>query len=304
MLSRRSAMLSSGLLLGRRGSFGKASQPRTMVDFAVPKGACDCHTHVFGDVKNFPMWAGRSYTPPSALPREMSALHRTLQLERVVIVTPSVYGTDNSATLYGLKARRGTSRGVAVIDELTSDAELKSMGALGVCGIRVNSPRGLRPLLEKALDRVSGLGWHVQVFSSLSEVSGVEDLVMRAPVPVVIDHVAGAKPDLGVGQEGFDALLRMLRAGKAYVKVTNRFMPSGKLEASGVMVRALIAANAERVLWGTDWPHPDNRSVAGRKATDMAPFENVDDGIWLNQFAKWGGDKRMLVENPARLYKF
>jgi predicted TIM-barrel fold metal-dependent hydrolase len=304
MVSRRSAVLSAGLLLGRRGSFGKASQPRTMVDFTVPKGACDCHTHVFGDVKNFPMWAGRTYTPPSALPREMSALHRTLGVERVVIVTPSVYGTDNAATLYGLKARRGTSRGVAVIDERTSDAELKSMGALGVCGIRVNSPRGLRPLLEKALDRVSGLGWHVQVFSGLSEVAAVEDLVMRAPVPVVIDHVAGAKPDLGVGQEGFDALLRMLRAGKAYVKVTNRFMPSGKLEASGVMVRELIAANAERVLWGTDWPHPDNRSVAGRKATDVAPFEDVDDGIWLNQFAKWGGDKRMLVENPARLYEF
>ena len=304
MVSRRSAVLSAGLLLGRRGSFGKASQPRTMVDFAVPKGACDCHTHVFGDVKNFPMWAGRSYTPPSALPREMAALHRTLGVDRVVIVTPSVYGTDNASTLYGLKARRGTSRGVAVIDDGTSDAELKTMSALGVCGIRVNTPRGLRPVLEKALDRVSGFGWHVQVFSGLSEVAAVEDLVMRAPVPVVMDHVAGAKPDLGLEQEGFDALLRMVRAGKAYVKVTNRFMPSGKLEASGVMVRALIAANAERVLWGTDWPHPDNRSVAGRKATDVAPFEDVDDGIWLNQFAKGGGDKRMLVENPARLYGF
>jgi len=278
-----------------------------MVDFTVPKGACDCHTHIFGDTKNFPMWAGRSYTPPSAVPREMSALHRTLKVDRVVIVTPSVYGTDNAATLYGMRARRGTSRGIVVIDDKTPDSELKSMKAAGVCGLRLNVASGLRPKLEKAFDRASGMGWHVQIMSSLAEVMGVEDLVMRAPVPVVVDHVAGATPALGVGQPGFDALLRMVKSGKAYVKVTDRFMPSGTapaFEDSRSMVKVLIEANADRVLWGTDWPHPDNRSYPGRKPTDVSPFEDVDDGLWLNRFAKWGGGAKQLVDNPARLYGF
>lgn len=298
MMSRRGVVASAGLLLGRRGSFGKASQPKTMPDFAVPKGTCDCHTHVFGDTKNFPLWAGRGYTPPTALPREMSALHRALKVDRVVIVTPSVYGTDNAATLYGMRARRGTSRGIVVIDDSIADAELRSMKAAGVVGVRVNAPRGIRHLVERALDRVTGLGWHVQVFSSGAEVAGIEDLVMRAPTPVVIDHVAGAQ---GVEEPGFVALLRMMAAGKAYVKVTDRFLSSGGTEA---MVKALLAANRERVLWGTDWPHPDNRSYPGRKATDVSPFEEVDDGLWLNRFVKWGGGALQLVENPARLYGF
>jgi predicted TIM-barrel fold metal-dependent hydrolase len=297
-MNRRAAMLSVGSLLARREGIAKASQPRVMVDFRVPKGACDCHTHIFGDAKNFPMWAGRSYTPPKALPREMAALHRALGVERVVIVTPSVYGTDNSSTEYGLKARRGTSRGIAVIDDKTSDAELKRMKGVGFCGVRVNAPRGIRLLVERALERVAGLGWHLQVYSSGAELAGIEDLVLRSPVPVVVDHVAGAKsPD----EVGFVALMRMMKAGKAYVKVTNRFMTSGGNEG---MVKALLAANAERVLWGTDWPHPDNKSYPGRKPTDVSPFEELDDAVWLNQFAKWGGGAQQLVENPARLYGF
>jgi len=135
MMSRRGVVLTVGSLLGRREGFAKASQPKTGIEFTVPKGACDCHTHVFGDTRNFPMWSGRSYTPPKALPREMAAMHRALRVERVVIVTPSVYGTDNSATEYGLKARRGTSRGIAVIDDKTSDAELKRMKGVGFCGV-------------------------------------------------------------------------------------------------------------------------------------------------------------------------
>lgn len=92
-----------------------------------------------------------------------------------------------------------------------------------------------------------------------------------------------------------------MRAGKAYVKVTNRFMTSGGTEA---MVKALLAANGDRVLWGTDWPHPDSASHPGRKPTDVSPFEQVDDGLWLNRFVKWGGGAKQLADNPARLYGF
>ena len=108
-----------------------ASQPATPVDFEVPAGACDCHTHIHGDPERFPFFAGRTYTPETALPEEMAALHKALHIQRVVIVTPSVYGTDNSATLYGMKARGRDARGIAVIDDKTPESELDSMGLAG-----------------------------------------------------------------------------------------------------------------------------------------------------------------------------
>ena len=117
---------------------GRAPQPSTAVSFDVPAGACDCHTHIHGDPATFPFFPGRVYTPETALPEEMRALHTALRVERVVIVTPSVYGTDNSATLYGMRARGADARGVAVIDDATSDSQLDAMGDAGVRGIRLN----------------------------------------------------------------------------------------------------------------------------------------------------------------------
>jgi len=109
---------------GAGGLFGRASQPVTPVDFDVPAGACDCHTHIFGDPARFPLFAGRTYTPETALPEEMARVHEALHMQRVVIVTPSVYGSDNSCSLYGMKARGANARGIAVIDEKTSANEL------------------------------------------------------------------------------------------------------------------------------------------------------------------------------------
>src|ERR1700719_2987494 len=120
----------------------KAAQPATPVNFDVPADACDCHTHIHGDPEKFPFFAGRVYTPETALPEEMAALHRALHIRRVVIVTPSVYGTDNSATLYGMKARGADARGVAVIDDKTADGDLDAMGKAGMRGIRLNLATG------------------------------------------------------------------------------------------------------------------------------------------------------------------
>ena len=125
-----------------RTSFAKAAQPATPVNFDVPAGACDCHTHIHGDPGKFPYFAGRVYTPETALPEEMAALHKALRIQRVVIVTPSVYGTDNSATLWGMAARGADARGVAVIDDKTPESELDAMGRAGVCGIRLNLATG------------------------------------------------------------------------------------------------------------------------------------------------------------------
>src|SRR3954469_23211611 len=127
MLTRRDilkAAIAAGVSLPASSLFAKASQPATAVNFDVPAGACDCHTHIHGGTAQFPFFAGRIYTPEMALPEEMAALHKALHMQRVVIVTPSVYGTDNSATLYGMKARGKDARGVAVIDDKTSDSDL------------------------------------------------------------------------------------------------------------------------------------------------------------------------------------
>jgi predicted TIM-barrel fold metal-dependent hydrolase len=173
MIARRDFMLAAaafGVLAQPRLGLAKASQPATNVNFDVPAGACDCHTHIHGDPTKFPWFAGRTYTPETALPEEMSALHSALKIKRVVIVTPSVYGADNSATIYGLAARRHDAHGVAVIDDETTDAELDRLAALGFKGIRLNlstagisDPNVATERFLAAAARAKGRGWHVQL---------------------------------------------------------------------------------------------------------------------------------------------
>ena len=145
MLTRRHLLLASlaaGVTMPNRNAFAAASQPSTPVNFDVPAHACDCHTHIHGDPAKFPFFAGRVYTPEPASPEEMAALHKALHIERVVIVTPSVYGPDNSATLFGMRARGATARGVAVIDDNTPESDLDAMNQAGIRGIRLNLATG------------------------------------------------------------------------------------------------------------------------------------------------------------------
>jgi predicted TIM-barrel fold metal-dependent hydrolase len=248
----------------------------------------------------------------------MTALHKALHIERVVIVTPSVYGPDNSATLYGMKARGPTARGVAVIDDKTPESDLDMMQQAGIRGIRlnlatggVNDPAIGRPRFQAAVERVKTRGWHVQLFTSLGMVSGIKDLVAASPVPVVFDHFGGAQADLGLDQPGFADLLDLVKSGKAHVKISGAYRAS-KLAPdypdAAPLARALIAANAERIIWGSDWPHPDSVTPPGRKITDVTPLFQIDDGRLLNQLPLWAPDeairKKILVDNPARLYGF
>ena len=301
-----------------QASFAKASQPATAVNFAVPAHACDCHTHIHGDPEQFPFFAGRVYTPGTALPEEMAALHSTLHIERVVIVTPSVYGTDNSASLFGMTARGAAARGVAVIGDRTNEGELDAMERAGICGIRLNlatsganDPAAGRARFSAAVARMEKRNWHVQLYTSLAVVSGIKDLVLASPVPVVFDHFGGAKASLGLAQPGFAELVELVRAGKAYVKISGAYrISSAAPDYSDVvpLAKALIAANPDRILWGTDWPHPDSTLPPGGKPTDVTPFIQIDDGRLLNALALWAPDaatrQKILVDNPARLYRF
>ena len=321
MLTRRSMMLASiaaGVTMNGRTVLAKASQPATPVNFDIPAGACDCHTHIHPDPAKFPFFAGRVYTPELASPEEMTALHKALKMERVVIVTPSIYGPDNSATLFGMAARGATARGIAVIDDKTSEADLDAMGKAGIRGIRlnlatggVNDPTVGRPRFSAAVERVKARGWHVQLFTSLSMITAIKDLVLTSPVPVVFDHFGGAQAALGVGQPGFADLVELVKSGKAHVKISGAYRASklGPDFADATpLAQALIAANADRIVWGTDWPHPDSVTPPGKQISDVTPLFQIDDGRLLNQLPVWTSDaavrKKILVDNPARLYGF
>ena len=248
----------------------------------------------------------------------MTALHNALHIERVVIVTPSVYGTDNSATLFGMKARGATARGVAVIDDKTSESDLDAMGQAGIRGVRLNlatggvsDPAVGRPRFQAAIERVKNRNWHIQLFTSLAMISAIKDLVAASPVPVVFDHFGGAQAGLGVEQPGFADLTELVRSGKAYVKISGAYRASKvapDYADAAPLARALIAANSDRVVWGTDWPHPDSVTPPGRNATDVQPLFQIDDGRLLNQLPVWAPDaairKKILVDNPAQLYGF
>ncbi|MEY9183409.1 putative TIM-barrel fold metal-dependent hydrolase [Bradyrhizobium sp. USDA 326] len=296
----------------------RAAQPATPINFDVPAHACDCHTHIHGDPQRFPFFAGRVYTPEPASPEEMAALHKALHIERVVIVTPSVYGTDNSSTLFGMKARGATARGVAVIDDRTTEAQLDAMQAEGFRGIRINLATGGindtnigRARFTTAVERVKARGWHVQLYTTPVMISAIKDLVLASPVPAVFDHFGGLEAPLGLEQPGFSDLMALVKSGKAYVKISGAYRSSKLAPDYQDMVpyaRALIAANADRIVWGTDWPHPDSSRVEGRKPTDIAPLYQIDDGRLLNQLPVWAPEadvrKKILVDNPARLYGF
>jgi predicted TIM-barrel fold metal-dependent hydrolase len=154
-------------------------------------------------------------------------------------------------------------------------------------------------------------GWHVQLYTTLPMISAIKDLVLAAPVPAVFDHFGGVEASLGLEQPGFSDLIELVKSGKAYVKISGAYR-SSKLAPDypdmAPYAQALIAANADRIVWGTDWPHPDSVPVPGRKATDVAPFYDIDDGRLLNQLPAWAPDaevrKKILADNPARLYGF
>lgn len=315
---KHTAMASAVVARQSRDVRAGASQPSTPVNFQVPADACDCHTHIFGDPARFPFAPGRTYTPEPATVDEMRKLHRALHISRVVIVHPSVYGTDNACTLEAIRQLAPNARGVAVIDDRTTDAALDEMDRVGIRGIRINlatvgqtDPEVGRRRFASAVERVSSRKWHIQMYTQLSVIDAMQKEIAASPGPVVFDHFGGAQAALGPGQRGFDVLLDLVRTGRAYVKLSAPYRSSNAAPDYADMAplaQALIRANMRRVLWGTDWPHPDTSQAEGRKPTDISPLRQIDDGRVFNQFAQWVPDaadrKTILVDNPRTLYGF
>ena len=205
-----------------------------------------------------------------------------------------------------------------MIDDKTSESDLDPMGNAGIRGVRlnlatggVNDPNVARPRFTNAVERMKARGWHVQIYTTLPMITAVKDLIMASPVPVVFDHFGGAEAARGVEQPGFADLVDLVKAGKAHVKISGAYR-SSKLGPDFAdctpLAKALIGANPDRIVWGTDWPHPDSVTPQGKKVTDVTPLLQIDDGRLLNQLPVWAPDaavrKKILVDNPAQLYGF
>jgi len=280
-------------------------------------GICDCHTHVFPPQEQIPFLPNRHYTPDVATIEQLKAMHEAIGVERVVIVHPSPYGSDNTCLLWALRQLGSNARGVAVIDENTSDRELQTLHDAGTRGTRINlethgqsDPQVAQNYFNQTVKQVSKYGWHIQMFTNLGVVSSLYDTLMQSPVPVVIDHFGRVKANQALNQPGFDALLSLVKAGKVYVKLSAPYRIS---EVSGyadvtVFAQALIKANPDRIVWGTDWPHPFPPKGHIRVAHQIEKFHQEDNLAAINRLVAWAGNeeitKKILVTNPAKLYDF
>lgn len=269
----------------------------------APSGSCDCHMHIFGPATQYAFSPQRSYTPGDALMPEYMAMCRLLGIDRTVVVHPSIYGTDNRCSLDAVRAFGDRARGVAVIDEDTNETTLKELNDAGFRGTRFNVVTGGgTPVaqLERIAHRVAALGWHIQFFISAALVAELEKTIADLPVDVVFDHIGGMSEQDELNGAGFQALLRLLDSGRAWVKLSGAYRVDrgpAPWPAAKPIATALIERFPERLVWGTDWPHPH---LEGRPMPD--------DGQLLNALFDWVPNqqtlRRILVDNPAQLYDF
>ena len=279
------------------------------------RDACDCHVHVIGDSARYPMAAGRPYTPPAA---EISDLRRHMDrhaLGRAVVIQPSVYGTDNQCLIDTLKAMPGGLRGVAVLDADVRDAELDRLTAAGVTGIRINlestggkDPRQALRILEHWSGKLTGSGWHIQLYAH-HEI--VEQVLQRLPplsLPLVIDHFAMLSPQTQPDILKKSRLYAMLTEGVLYIKLSAsyRIGAPGQVREVAALAHTLLQANPERMLWASDWPHTNREP--GKAPEDISQYRAIDPRALMQEQLSWlftdALRRKVLVDNPAQLYRF
>jgi D-galactarolactone isomerase len=271
----------------------------------APTNACDCHHHIYD--ARFPVsphWT--QGFPPGSTVAEYRLLQKRLGTTRNVVVQPSTYGVDNRCTVDALKQFGRQARGVVVIDAATKDAELLEMSAAGVCGIRVNfvtpQPWGktTSEMLASLGQRVDKLGWHVQILMKGEQIVEHETVIRSLPNRVVIDHLGRIPEPEGLAHPGFAAVRRLIDTGRVWVKLTEPYEDSKigppTYSDTSELARAYAQAAPERMLWGTDWPHPTQPGV------------KPDDANLLDLLSDWAPAEaiqtRILVTNPIEFYGF
>ncbi len=278
--------------------------PHPPTEFVPPPGACDAHCHVFGPAHRFPFSADRTYTPPDSGIDDFERLQDRLGLSRAVFVQASCHGTDNAAMVDALRQGEGRYAGVAMIDESFTDRDIAALHEVGVRGTRFNfvAHLGGAPDLDvfwRLVGRVQPFDWHIVLHFDAKDLPGYDDLLDRMPCPYVIDHMARVPVTDGVDQPPFQALLELMADERAWVKISGaeRLTADGSAPYDDVVpyARALIAEAPDRILWGTDWPHPNVRHMP-------------DDGDLIDLLAAYAPDEqtrnRILVTNPETLYDF
>ena len=266
----------------------------------APKGTCDTHMHFYN--AKFPTAPTALITPSDAWVDEYRLLQKRLNLQRVVIVQPTTYGFDTSCQLAAMKVFGDNARGVTVVDNSTSNAELDRLTRLGVRGTRFHMlPGGVVPwdMLEEVAARVHHFGWHIQLQMNGREFPQWEAVLKRLPGMLVVDHVGRFMGPVSTDDPAFKALLRLLETGRCWVKLSGPYessvsgapdWPDVALEA-----RALAKAAPERMLWASNWPHPGQKNPPDEADLLDLLLDWVDDETVRN---------RILTDNPAELYGF
>jgi 2-pyrone-4,6-dicarboxylate lactonase len=284
----------------------------------LPKGAADCHMHVFGPYASFPLAPERAYNVPEASLEAHEALKRGLGFERTVLVQASGHGYDNRALLSALARLGERGRAVVVLPSDSSPASLSELHRQGVRGVRLNivtlpSRHGGDPskLIGEYERMLAPLGWHLQIFAEPQTLVSMESALRACRVPVVIDHMGLPDASQGLDQPGFKAMLRLMEAGHVWVKVAGAdriTRASGRLRDAVPYMKALAAAAPERLVWGSDWPHIGFHPAHQVRGDEILPFRDVPERELLEVLAEAvPGDKArdaIFAGNPARLYGF
>ena len=282
---------------GREEFLARRRRPR----FQLPPDACDAHCHVFGPAARFPYAPNRRYTPPDAPKEMLRALHDHLGVARAVIVQASCHGTDNAAMLDAIASDPQRYRGVAIVDDGFTDRDYDALHAGGVRGVRFNFVKHLggapdMGVFARVIDRIKARGWHAVLHLDAPDIAPLSAMIRRLPLPFVIDHMGRVPAAAGLDQPGLRALIELSRLENCWIKVCGAeriAMPP--YDQAVPIARALVEAAPQRVLWGTDFPHPNATHEADEAdLVDLVP-RYAPDAL---------AQRRLLVDNPARLYGF
>jgi D-galactarolactone isomerase len=266
----------------------------------APSGACDTHMHFYDS--RYPTAATAVFTPPDASVEDYRVIQKRLGLTRTVVVQPSTYGADNRCTLDGIAALGlDSARGVAVVDETVTDAELEDLTRRGMCGARFHMLRGGAipwDRLDRIAERVQSVGWHVQLQLDGRHLPEREAQVRRWPGRIVIDHVGKFLEPVPIEDPAFRCLAGLVETGRVWVKLSAPYEVSKKgpplYEDVGRLAKALVRLAPERMLWASNWPHPGHA--------------RQDEAVLLDVLLDWAPDeatrRRILIDNPAALYGF